>query len=133
MKDWWGGWCMGIRMYVHSCCRHFCTLLRELTLITCNQRNSAIKRCHPDLEHSTAVMQSRTLSANKIFSLHSIPAKYQSTILFTLKSLFYQKWKIDLIKIIILRHITKLVLFCMLYFERYSFISLWSQLVINAQ
>ena len=62
---------------------------------------------------------------------HSIPGQYQSTILFTLKRLFYQKWKIDLIKIIILKHIIKMIFFCILYFKRYKLYLYLSQLYIN--
>ena len=62
---------------------------------------------------------------------NSIPGQYQSTILFPLKRLFYQKWKIDLIKIIILKHIIKIILFCVLYFKRYKLYLYLSQLYIN--
>ena len=47
------------------------------------------------------------------------------------KRLCYQKWKLDFIKIIILKHMIKMIFFCILYFKRYWFISIWSQLYIN--
>ena len=65
------------------------------------------------------------------FMQYSIPAKYQSTILFTLKRIFHQKWKIDLIKIIILKHIINIILFCVLYFKRYKLYLYLSQLCTN--
>ena len=85
---------------------------------------------HSDMISDVLIIKN-PLMRYQIIKPYSTPAKYQSTILFTLKRLFYQKWKIDLIKIIILKHIIKIILFCVLYFKRYKLYLYLSQLCTN--